>query len=104
MKKEICKKLLKEQKFDELIITLEKEFVILYKEMIEYANKEEHTDDSLLNVGSLVIDYYPMYQDIVLENENVINSGEYDYGEIIDILLDSYAFLSKDYKKQIDKE
>ena len=93
-----CRMLLKEKKFDELIVVLEKEFIMLYKEMLVFIRGNIPENESLIGLGNEVIKNYPMYQDIIIENENVINSGEYDYGDSIDILLESYNYLAKNYK------
>ena len=90
-----CRMLLKEKKFDELIVVLEKEFIMLYKEMLVFIRGNIPENESLIGLGNEVIKNYPMYQDIIIENENVINSGEYDYGDSIDILLESYNYLAK---------
>lgn len=104
MNVEEYKKLLKQKKFDELIMSLENDFVFLYKKMLEYNNIEIPENDSLSNLGYKVYGIYPSYEDTIIEVENAINSGEYNYGEILDILLDSFNYLSKDYKKNKENE
>ncbi len=97
-----CKELLREKKFDELINTLESEFENLYKDMLDYCNLEYDKDWKLQRLGSEVSKRYSSYFNTIILCENVLYSGEYDYGDSIDILINSYSEMSKHYKERLD--
>ena len=97
-----CKELLNQRKFDEVIQFLEEELINLYKEMIIYSNNEVSENDDLLRLGSKIMKIYPRYFNTIVENENLLISGEYTNGQIIDRILNSYNFLYKNYKKYYD--
>lgn len=98
-----CKELLKQKKFDELLTILEDEFKILYKEMLDYSNLEYDEKWNLQRLGNEVAKKYSSYFNTIMICENVLYSGEYDYGDSIGILIDSYSEMSKHYKERIDK-
>lgn len=102
MNVEKCRKLLKEKKFDELLELLESEMCTLYKEMLDYAKVEYCDDWTFTHFGSEIRKKYSKYKNIVVMCENALYSGEYEYGQAVDIILDSYYEMSKNYKEKLD--
>lgn len=98
-----CKELLQGKKFDELLDLLEDELKELYKEMLSYADTKFEDGWSLKRLGVEVSDLYPSYFNSVIMCENALYSGEYNYGESIDMILDSYYNISKNYKGRLRK-
>lgn len=98
-----CKELLQGKKFDELLDLLEDELKELYKEMLSYADTKFEDGWGLKRLGVEVSDLYPSYFNSVIMCENALYSGEYNYGESIDMILDSYYNISKNYKGRLRK-
>lgn len=104
MDTEKCRKLLREKKFTEVLDVLEEELRSLYMEMLDYGEVEYSKEWSLEKLGVEISKIYPSYFNSVISCENVLYSGEYNYNDSIDMILDSYYNISKNYKTRLIKE
>ena len=98
MKAEKYKELLKQKRFKDLLEGLETEFILLYKEILNYKDVKYDENWNLTRLGCEVSKVYPSYlraTDIV---DAAFYSGEYSYDEALDTILVTYESLKKSYK------
>lgn len=101
----IIKTLFVNQRYDEVVDSLETIFTSLFEDMLEYKGIEYQPDDMTYpQLCMHVLDYYPQYDEQILRLTHVGFDPHKSYLEVINNMLSIYIFISEGYKEEYEED
>ena len=96
-----------QERYDEVITSLEEIFRKLFVTMLEYKGSEVKEDYKNMDYGKiaiLVVDYYPRYNQTIINLLHVEYREENTYLDVINSMLSIYSYILDTYKQDYEEE
>ncbi len=101
MSEESIKDLFIQKRYDEVVQSLEKIYIKLFKVMLDYKKdevKEDYSNMDYDTIALLIPSYYPRYKQDILNLKHVEFMENYTYLDIINVMLSIYSYMQDTYK------
>lgn len=96
------KELFQEEKYQEVIDLIKKEYEVLFKEMLKFKEAEYDECDDFYILSSRIPLVYPEYSDKILRLGNCLMNPEETYLDVINCMLNIYESMKNGYKEESD--
>ena len=96
-----------QERYNEVITSLEEIFRKLFVTMLEYKGSEVKEDYKNMDYGKiaiLVVDYYPRYNQTIINLLHVEYREENTYLDVINSMLSIYSYILDTYKQDYEEE
>lgn len=96
-----------QERYDEVITSLEEIFRKLFIDMLDYKKdevKENYQDLDYDRIALVVPDYYPRYRQDIINLTHAEYREENTYLDVINIMLSTYSYILDTYKEDYEEE
>lgn len=107
MEENKIKDLFIQERYDDVITSLEEIFRKLFIEMLNYKKEEVKEDYINMDYGKismLTTDYYPRYKQDIINLTHVAYREEKTYLDVINTMLSTYSYILDTYKEDYVEE
>lgn len=96
-----------QERYDDVIASLEEIFRKLFVEMLDFKKediKEEYHTLNYDNISLLAAEYYPRYRQDIINLTHAAYREENTYLDVINIMLSTYSYMLDTYKEDYEEE